>query len=280
MLRSETDAPRHREHGRVISSSDFAGVNPGVRHTIEALVATVDVVGSKTEQRLRPLLETAFLASNGSVVVMLPAAVDPELAGPHGPRLDSTRHYVHPDASDVFAAPSQHLLSFNAPEHQLSGACRQCRGTGVGKQLREHALVARPHRTMREGAFAIWTPKNYKYVNIQHDTIEGLRGIRGFSPDVPWANLPTSARALVLDGSGEELIADRNASGRPYGPPRAFRGFRPIISRNRPAATKAAGALARYVSTASAARRAPALVGRFKPAHCKWRDTGSPTFWR
>ena len=179
VLRSETDAPRHHEHGRVISSSDFAGVNPGVRHTIEALVAAVDVVGPKTEQQLRHLLTTAFLASNGSVVVMVPTAVDPELAGPHGSRLDSTRHCVHPDASDVFAAPSQHLLSFNAPEHQLSGACRECRGTGIGKQLREHALVARPDRAMRDGAFAIWTPKNYKYVNIQHGTIEGLRGVRG-----------------------------------------------------------------------------------------------------
>ena len=193
VLRSETDSPRHREHGRVISSSDFAGVNPGVRHTIEALVATVDVVGPKTEERLRNLLMTAFLASNGSVVVMLPAAVDPVLAGPHGSRLDSTRHWIHPDASDVFSAPSQHLLSFNAPEHQLSGACRECRGTGVGKQLRIDALVARPDHAMHEGAFAMWTPKNYKYVNIQHDTIEGLRGIRGFSPDVPWAKLPASA---------------------------------------------------------------------------------------
>ena len=257
VLRSETDAPRHREHGRVISSSDFTGANPRVRHTIEALVATVDVVGPQTEQRLRPLLTTAFLASNGSVVVMLPAAVDPELAGPHGPRLDSTKHCVHPDGSDVFAAPSQHLLSFNAPEHQLSGACRHCRGTGVGRQLREHALVARPDRAVREGAFAIWTPKNYKYVNIQHDTIEGLRGIRGFSPDVPWANLPTSARALVLDGSGEELIADRDASGRACGQPRAFRGFRSIILENSAGSTKAAAALAPYVDTG----RCPSCTG-------------------
>ena len=203
VFRSETDAPRHRERGRVISSSGFAGVNPNVRHTIEALVATVDVVESKKEQRLRDLLATAFLASNGSVVVMLPAAVDPELAGPYGSRLDSTRHCVHPGDADVFAAPSQHLLSFNAPEHQLSGACRACRGTGVSRQLREHALVANPGRPMHGGAFAIWTPKNYKYVNIQHDTIEGLRGIREFSPDVPWEQLPESARALVLDGSGE-----------------------------------------------------------------------------
>ena len=159
VLRSETDVPHHREHGRVISSSDFAGVNPGVRHTIEALVAAVDVVGPKTERQLRHLLTTAFLASNGSVVVMVPTAVDSELAGPHGSRLDSTRHCVHPDAPDVFAVPSQHLLSFNAPEHQLSGACRECRGTGIGKQLREHALVVRPDRAMRDGAFAIWTPE-------------------------------------------------------------------------------------------------------------------------
>ena len=257
VLRSETDAPRHREHGRVISSSDFAGVNPSVRHTIETLVASVDVVGPKAEQRLRYLLTTAFLASNGSVVVMLPAAVDPALAGPHGSRLDSIRHYVHPDASDVFAAPSQHLLSFNAPEHQLSGACRACRGTGIGQQLREHALVARPDRAMHQGAFAIWTPKNYKYVNIQHDTIEGLRGIRGFSPDVPWANLPTSARALVLDGSGEELIADRDASGRAYGPPRAFGGFKSIILEKSAGTTRTAVALAGYVDTG----RCPACKG-------------------
>ena len=257
VLRSETDAPHQRERGRVISSSDFTGVNPGVRHTIEAFVATVDVVGRKTEQRLHHLLTTAFLASNGSVVVMLPASVDPELAGPHGARLDSTRHCVHPDASDVFAAPSQHLLSFNAPEHQLSGACRACRGVGIGKQLREHVLVARPDRAMREGSFAIWTPKNYKYVNIQHDTIEGLRGIRGFSPDVPWGNLTASARALVLDGSGEELIADRDASGRAYGSPRVFRGFRPIILEKSTGTTKTAAALADYVDTV----RCPACTG-------------------
>ena len=249
VFRSETDAPRHRERGRVISSSGFAGVNPSVRHTIEALVATVDVVKPKTEQRLRDLLTTAFLASNGSVVVMLPAAEDAELAGPYGSRLDSTRHRVHPGDADVFTAPSQHLLSFNAPEHQLSGACRACRGTGVSRQLRECALVAHPDRPMHGGAFAIWTSKNYKYVNIQHDTIEGLRGIRKFSPDVPWKQLPASARALVLDGSGEQLVSDRDSTGRPYGRPRLFPGFKAVILEKSVGSTNTARALADFVET-------------------------------
>ena len=249
VFRSETDAPRHRERGRVISSSGFAGVNPSVRHTIEALVATVDGVKPKTEQRLRDLLTTAFLASNGSVVVMLPAAEDAELAGPYGSRLDSTRHRVHPGDADVFTAPSQHLLSFNAPEHQLSGACRACRGTGVSRQLRECALVAHPDRPMHGGAFAIWTSKNYKYVNIQHDTIEGLRGIRKFSPDVPWKQLPASARALVLDGSGEQLVSDRDSTGRPYGRPRLFPGFKAVILEKSVGSTNTARALADFVET-------------------------------
>ena len=249
VFRSETHAPKLRERGRVISSSGFAGVNPSVRHTIEALVAAVDVVKPKTEQRLRDLLTTAFLASNGSVVVMLPDAEDPELVGPYGSRLDSTRHCVHPGDAAVFAAPSQHLLSFNAPEHQLSGACRACRGTGVSRQLREYTLVARPNRTMHGGAFDIWAPKNYKYVNIQHDTIEGLRGIREFSPDVPWEQLPASARALVLDGSGEQLVTDRDRTGRPYGRPRLFRGFKEAILEKSVGTTKTARALAEYIET-------------------------------
>ena len=247
VFRSETDAPRHRERGRVVSSSSFTGVNPSVRHTLEALVGTVDVAKPKSEKRLHDWLSTAFLASNGSVVVMLPDAEDPELAGPYGSRLDSARHRVHPGDADVFSAPSQHLLSFNAPEHQLSGACRACRGTGVSRQLCEHALVAHPDRPMHGGAFAIWTPKSYKYVNIQHDTIEGLRGIRGFSPDMPWEQLPASARALVLDGSGEQLVTDRDCSGRPYGRPRLFRGFKEAILKKSVGTTKTARALAEYI---------------------------------
>ena len=109
--------------------------------------------------------------------------------------------------------------------------------------------MAHPDRPMHGGAFAIWTSKNYKYVNIQHDTIEGLRGIREFSPDVPWEQLPASARALVLDGSGEQLVSDRDSTGRPYGRPRSFRGFKEVILEKSVGATKTARTLADFVET-------------------------------
>jgi excinuclease ABC A subunit len=245
---SETDPPRLRESGRAVEVSEFKGLNANVAHTIEALIGTVEVFGSPQTKQLQGLLRRAFDAGDGSVVITLPNAVDnPDLAGPFGPRLDSKKHWVHPDAPDVFSRPSVHLLSFNAPEHEASGACRACGGTGIERRLRESVLISHPDRAMRDGAFAIWTEKNYKYVNVQHETIEGLRGMRGFSPDVPWSRLPASAHALVLNGSGGEPIFDRERTGRKFGAARPFAGFRKIILEKSAAGTTIADQLADYV---------------------------------
>ena len=249
VIRSETDPLRLRESGRAVAASEFRGLNPNVLHTIEALVGTVKVNGPTERKRLEEILERAFPAGNGNVVVTLPAAANSDLTGPFGPRLDSVKNWVHPDDPAVFARPSAHLLSFNAPEHADSGACRACAGTGIGRQLREAVFIAHPDRSMHDGTFAIWTEKNYKYVHIQHETIEGLRGMNGFSPDVPWSKLPASARALVLNGSGDELVFDRDPSGRKLGKGRPFAGFRKVILEKSAAGTKIADQLATYVET-------------------------------
>ena len=249
IIRSETDPPRLRESGREVSAFEFKGLNPDVLHTIEALAGALEVQGgsSSDRKRLQEILERAFPAGNRSVVVTLPTAVDPELAGPFGPRLDSLKNWVRADDPAVFARPSAHLLSFNAPEHPDSGACRSCGGTGIGWRLREDVLIAHPHRSMHDGALALWTKKNYKYLHVQHETIEGLRGMRGFSPDVPWSKLPRTARELVLNGSGGELVVDRDRSGRRIGRARPFAGFRQIILEKASGGTRIADQLTAYV---------------------------------
>jgi len=247
IIHSETDPPKLRESGRVVETARFSGVNPNVSHSIEVLVGATRISGASERKRLQEMLDLAFAAGNGSVVVSLPSADDPDLAGPYGPRLDSTKHCVHPEDPMVFARPTLHLLSFNAPEHADSGACRACGGTGIGRRLRESALVAHPGRSMNRGAFAIWTDKNYKYLHIQHETIEGLRGMHGFSPDVPWSKLPVSARNLILNGSGKELVFDRDRSGRKFGVARTFPGFRKAILDKSVGGTKLAEQLLAYV---------------------------------
>jgi excinuclease ABC A subunit len=247
IVRSETDPPKFRESGRTVEAARFSGVNPNVLHTIEALIGGLEITGATAAPRLQKLLARALLAGNGSVVVTLPTSADPDLSGPYGPRLDSTKHWVHPEDPAVFARATSHLLSFNAPEHADSGACRECAGTGTGRQLREVVLVTHPDRSMHDGALAIWTEKNYKYVHIQHETIEGLRGMHGFSPDVAWSKLPSSARSLILNGSGSELVCDRDRSGKKFGAARAFPGFRKMILDKSAGGTRIAEQLLAFV---------------------------------
>lgn len=225
----ETDPPRLAGLGRRLAVPDFRPLNPSVWHTIEAEIAHLKITGPGSRQSLLAALERAFAAGDGAVVIMLPECQDAALAGPYGYRLDSTRHWVDPRSPEIFHPPSAHLLSFNAPSHEESGACPSCAGTGVARRLRLDALVTDPDRSMAGGAFSLWTPKNYKYLHIQHETINGLEGMEGFSAHTPWRRLPAAARDLILFGAGDVLVQDRDSAGRKHGKLRPFPGFRAAI---------------------------------------------------
>lgn len=224
IVRSETDSPKRWENGRVVELDKFKPLAAVTRHLVETEVGSLNL-GKRTKTtrtQLEQLLSRAFEAGEGRVFVELE---DADVAA-----LDSRRHWVSPEDPLRYQPPSEHLLSFNAPEHEASGACPKCRGLGRSTTLDVDALVARPDLSMHEGAFALWTAKNYKYVNIRHETIEGLRGVRGFNPDQPWSSLNEDARRLVIEGAGDELIVDiERGSGRKMSKPRHFEGFRSAI---------------------------------------------------
>jgi excinuclease ABC A subunit len=230
VVRSETDTAKVWERGRTVPLAKFKPLKPTVKHIIEAKIGVLEMKDTRHSSNVEARLARAFAAGQGQVVIELPEATQPELRGPFGPRLDSTLHHVDPDSPTCFFRPSAHLLSFNAPEHPESGACGTCQGLGRATTLDENALVVHPERSMHEGAFSLWTAKNYKYVNIQHETIEGLRGMRGFSPDVRWIDLTQDARRLILEGAGAELVTDKDRkTGRKMSAPRPFEGFRRAI---------------------------------------------------
>ncbi|HKU75035.1 MAG TPA: ATP-binding cassette domain-containing protein [Pyrinomonadaceae bacterium] len=111
------------------------------------------------------------------------------------------------------------------------------------------SLVVHPDRSLHKGALSLWTPKNYRHLNIQHESIEGLRNLRGFSPDVSWKKLGKDARDLILHGSGKECIADVDAkTGRKISLPRPFPGFIPTILRRSEGSGAGARALADMIS--------------------------------
>lgn len=232
VLRSETDRAAVHERGRTVPLKRWKPLNPSVRHALEAEVGRVQVDAPSDRPALAALLEKAWSIAGPDVIVELPDASDELAAGATGHLLDGRRDWVESARIEVFRAPDRHLLSFNAPEHPDSGACRKCRGTGRIVDILEGALVPDPSRSVREGALSLWTEKAYKHVNIHHETIEALAGRQGFLPDTSWSALPMQARWLLLDGTGSELIQGIDpVSGRKHGAPRRFEGFRAAILR-------------------------------------------------
>jgi len=243
-VRSETDTAA-RAGGREVDLEHFRPLAANVKHLIEAEVGRVDVT-KKVGDELLKLLSRAFDIGGDVIVEFYQGKVLPkELHGERGVLLDSTLHWVHPKVLLPFAPPSDALLSFNSPSNPRSGACPACQGLGRARTVADAALVSHPERAMHEGAFSLWTEKNYRYVNIQHETIEGLRGLRGFSPDVSWKKLGEDARRLILHGSGSEAVADIDPkTKRKISTPRPFPGFIPAILRRAEGSGPAARSLA------------------------------------
>ena len=230
-LLTETDPPSLRGQGREIDLKQFRPLAANTRHLIEAEVGRTQVSDKCPE--LTMLLKRAFDIGGDVIVAFdqgqhLPEQLQTDL----GTQLDSALHWVHPEQLEPFFVPSNALLSFNSPSNPRSGACKACNGLGRGKTVLLNALVAHPERSMHDGCLALWTEKNYRYVNIQHETIEGLRGVRGFSPDKSWCDLSPDARQVVLFGAGDQAIADVDrCTERNVSAPRRFPGFIPEILR-------------------------------------------------
>lgn len=228
IIYSETDRGKRVETGSPVKLDKFKPLQANVHHTIEARVGEVKL-GAKTATRLLEMLEQAWQAADGGVFIELPDVCRQDLKRAFAFGLDSRRHRVHPDSSRLFRAPSGHLLTFNSPEHDDSGACPVCSGRGITAVIDEGALVSRPDRSLHQGALALWTEKNYRYVNIQHETIEGLRGRLGFDPDKPWKTLSAAARRMIIDGT-PDLVTDLDPrTKRKVSKPHIYGGFRAAI---------------------------------------------------
>ena len=230
-LLSDTDPPSRRDRGREIDVNNFRPLSTNARHLIEAEIGRAQLSGKCPE--LTSLLKRAFDIGGDVIVTFDQGQHLPEqLQTDRGNQLDSALHWVHPDQLEPFFVPSDALLSFNSPSNPRSGACRACNGLGRVRTVLSSALVVHPERSMHEGCLALWTEKNYRYVNIQHETIEGLRGVCGFSPDVSWRDLGSDARHVILFGGGDHAIADIDRhTQRRVSAPRRFPGFVPEILR-------------------------------------------------
>jgi excinuclease ABC subunit A len=175
------------------------------KHDIEVVVDRLSVKAS-SKQRLTDSVETALGLADGIVVLEF---------------VDEDENAAHREQrfSEKLACPNGHALavddleprsfSFNSPY----GACPECTGLGIRKEVDPDLVVPDPELTLAEGAIAPWSiGHNADYFTRM---LAGLGEALGFDVDTPWRKLPVKARKAILEGCDEQVhVRYKNRYGR------------------------------------------------------------------
>jgi len=175
------------------------------KHDIEVVVDRLTVKAS-SKQRLTDSVETALGLADGIVVLDF---------------VDRDEHDAHREQrfSEKLACPNGHPLavddleprsfSFNSPY----GACPECSGLGIRKEVDPELVVPDQDRTLADGAVAPWSMgQSSEYFTRM---LAGLGESMGFDMDTPWRKLPAKARKAILEGCDEQVhVRYRNRYGR------------------------------------------------------------------
>lgn len=196
---------RVRVDGVVHPLTDPPTLKKQEKHDIEVVVDRLTVKAS-AKQRLTESVETALGLADGIVVLDF---VDRDEDDPHREERFSEKLACpngHPLAVDDLEPRS---FSFNSPY----GACPDCAGLGIRKEVDPELVVPDPDRTLAEGAVAPWSMGHTaKYFTRM---MASLGEAMGFDVDTPWRKLPAKARKAILEGCDEQVhVRYRNRYGR------------------------------------------------------------------
>jgi len=188
---------RARINGGVVDLAEEPQLALTKRHTIEAVVDRIVLKGT-ARGRLADSVATAVRLSGGQMLAWFPDRGEEQLfsesaACPHC-------HISLPELSPQ-------LFSFNNPK----GACPACTGLGVHQFFDPELVVPDPAVSPRQGAIAPWGRRQEDSYTGQF--LEAVAEHYGFSLDTPFADLPETARQVILYGSGREEIALRYRKG-------------------------------------------------------------------
>ncbi|GAB2555571.1 excinuclease ABC subunit UvrA [Nocardia heshunensis] len=213
---------RVRVDGVVHPLTDPPKLKKQEKHDVEVVVDRLAVKPS-SKQRLTDSIETALRLADGIVVLDF---VD----------RDEHAHDRERRFSERLACPNGHPLdiedleprsfSFNSPY----GACPDCTGLGIRKEVDPDLVVPDPDLSLADGAIAPWS----RGQTAEYFTrlLSGLAEAIGFSMDTPWNQLPLKARKAVLEGSSEQVhVSYTNRYGRKRSYYADFEGVMPFLQR-------------------------------------------------
>lgn len=105
-----------------------------------------------------------------------------------------------------------------SPRHfswnHAQGACNTCGGLGVTRQFRPELVIPDPEKSVRGGAIKPWRLGSKNMIIERNSILRQLAEQLPFDPTVPWRDLPSSVRELLLHGDGQRLFQLRKGRGK------------------------------------------------------------------
>ncbi|MEU7785093.1 MULTISPECIES: excinuclease ABC subunit UvrA [unclassified Amycolatopsis] len=208
--------------GTVHALTDPPKLKKQEKHQIGVVIDRLSVKSS-SRQRLTDSVETALRLADGLIELEF---VDLPENDPHRIR----------GFSENLACPNGHPLaiedleprsfSFNSPY----GACPECTGIGIRKEVDPELVVPDDELSLAEGAIAPWSGGQSADYFIR--LLESLSETIGFRMDMPWRRLPARAQKAVLHGVDEQVhVRYKNRYGRQRSYYAAFEGVIPFLER-------------------------------------------------
>ena len=201
--------------GELYLIEDAPALDKKLKHDIEVVVDRV-AVKTGVEQRLADSLETALGLSDGLVF-----AEDAK----SGDITTFSAKFACPVSGFTIDEVEPRLFSFNNP----FGACPKCDGLGHELYFDPDLVVPDHSLSLEDGALAPWAKSTSKYYM---QTLQALGAYFDFDLDVPFKDLPSNARDILLNGSGREQVNFFYEDGtRAYKTTRPFEGLLPNLDR-------------------------------------------------
>jgi excinuclease ABC subunit A len=187
------------------------------KHQIDVVVDRL-AVKATAKQRLTDSVETALRLADGLVTI------------------DYVDEGNERTFSENLACPNGHQLmvedfeprsfSFNSPY----GACPECTGIGVRKEVDPDLVVPDPELSLGGGAIAPWN--SGQTAEYFQRLLESLSETMGFKMTVAWSALPAKVQKAILFGVNEQVhVKYENRYGRKRSYYANFEGVIPFLER-------------------------------------------------
>ena len=179
---------RVRIDGELRELGDDIALDKNKRHNIDVVVDRL-FVKEGIRRRLRDSLEIATHLSDGLVRV--------DVTG--GDEILFSEKYACPECGISMPELAPRNFSFNSPY----GACPDCDGLGTRMYFDENLVVPDRELSVREGAIAPWSGRSSVY---HYQMLDALSQHYHFDVNSPFNQLPKDIQAVLLYGSGKEMI--------------------------------------------------------------------------